>query len=66
MWTIATVAFSLPGVGWVPFAPDHVVYKQSPAMTEEACHVAAWDTMMDEMRKKGVLFQFNVECVEST
>lgn len=64
MWVVLAVQICIPTVGCMPFVPDHEVFSQHPAATEEACHIAAFDTILDEQRRKGYFAPFNVTCAE--
>ena len=66
MWTIISIIVFIPTVGFMPLNPSHEVFGQPPAMTEEACHVAAWDAVMESQRRKGIWSPFNITCKVST
>ena len=65
MWVVAAIVVCVPHQPCVGLKESLAVFSQPPATTEEACHVAAYDWMMEWRRRKGMGVSFNVVCEKS-
>ena len=66
MWTPVAVILCLIGMPCLTLPPPDDVSKQPPAMTEEACLVAAHDTLSEIHRRAGMNVPFTIKCEQSS
>ena len=62
MWIVISILVCVPHQPCLELEESLAVFDQPPAVTEEACHVAAYDWMMEWRRRKGMAVSFNVIC----
>ena len=62
MWVVVAIQMCVPSTPCFELPLVETGFLQPPAISEEACHIAAYDWIQEWQRRKGMNTPFNVSC----